>query len=141
GIRAGLCLSFVSPPPRGGGGGGCAGARGGGGGGGGFAAPPDVHDLGRVLVDVLDAPVRDGRRLHRGHQVAPAQRRARRVEFLVGRLVMLQRVHLAEVVATGDLAEPRDQRLGGVAGVGVLLRERRRLLDLVGRAPGREIPL
>ena len=54
---------------------------------------------------------------------------------------MLQRVHLAEVVATRDLAEPRDQRLGGVAGVGVLLRERRRLLDLVGRAPGCEVSL
>src|SRR5438874_3335656 len=50
-----------------------------------------LHDLGRVLVDVLDAPVRDGRRLHGGDQVAPAQRRARRVEFLVGGLVMLQR--------------------------------------------------
>src|SRR5213596_2144171 len=105
-----------------------------------ISGPPrsKAHDLGGVLVDVLDASVRDGRRLHRGHQVAPAQRRPRGVELLVGRLVMLERVHLGEVVAARDPAEQGDQRLGRVTGVGILLGQRGGLLDLVGRAPRRE---
>jgi len=54
-------------------------------------------------------------------------------------------MHLREVVATGDLGQHVDQRLRGIAVVGVLLRESGRVLDLVGRAPagetGRRQPL
>src|SRR5713101_819939 len=95
----------------------------------------EVHHLGGVLVDVLDPAMRDGRGLHRRHEVAPPQGRTRGVELLVGRLVVLQGVHLGEVVATGDLAEQGDQGLGRVLAVSVLLRQRRRLLHLVGRPP------
>src|SRR5437016_1379679 len=98
----------------------------------------EMHHLGRVLEDVLDAAVRDRARLHRGHQVAPAQRRTGRVELLVRRLMMLEGVHLGEVVATGDLADHADQRLRRVATIGVLLSQGASVLDLVGRAPAGE---
>jgi hypothetical protein len=65
-----------------------------------------------MIVDVLDPAMRDRRGLHGGHQVAPAQRRAGRVELLVRRLVMLEGVHLGEVVAAGDLADRGDQGSG-----------------------------
>ena len=61
------------------------------------------------------------------------------MELLVGRLVVLQGVHLGEVVATGDLAEQGDQMLRRVLAVGVLLGEGRGLLHLVGRSPSRQI--
>src|SRR5437867_3853646 len=69
--------------------------------------PPvlEVQHFGGVFPDILDAAVGDRGGLHRCHQMAPAQRRAGGVELLVGRLVMLEGVHLAEVVAAGDLAE------------------------------------
>src|SRR5262249_31615695 len=59
----------------------------------------EVHQVFRVLVHVLDATVGDRGGLHRRHQVPPAQGRASRVELLVRRLVVLERVHLGEVVA------------------------------------------
>jgi hypothetical protein len=63
------------------------------------------------------------------------------VELLVRRLVVLEGVHLREVVPAGNLAQREDQGFGRVAAVGVLLGQRRRLLDLIGRAPGGEIRL
>src|SRR5262249_57615686 len=70
--------------------------------------------------------------------MTPAERRAGRIDLLVRRLMMLEGVHLREVVAARDLAEHGDQRLRVVAAVAVLLRQRGGLLDLVGRAPARE---
>ena len=74
-----------------------------------------------MLPDVLDPAVRDCGGLHGGHQMTPAQRWARRMELLVGRLVMLEGVHLGEVVAARDLAEHGDEGVRLVAKIGVLL--------------------
>ena len=67
------------------------------------------HHLGRVVEHILDAAVRDRACLHGRHQVAPAQRRTGRVELLVRRLMVLESMHLREVVATGDLGQHVDR--------------------------------
>ena len=83
--------------------------------------------------------MRNGCRLHRRHEMVPAQGGARGVELLVGRLVMFVGVHLREIIATGDLAQRGDQGFRSIPTVGVLLGHGRGLFDLISAAQGAEI--
>src|SRR5258705_7891408 len=57
-----------------------------------------VEELDRLLVDLHVLAVGDGRRLGRAHEMAPAPRKASGVELLKGGLMVLEGVHLGEVV-------------------------------------------
>src|SRR5207253_11327966 len=57
-----------------------------------------VEELDRLLVDLHVLAVGDGRRLGRAHEMAPAPRKASGVELLEGGLMVLEGVHLGEVV-------------------------------------------
>ena len=76
-----------------------------------------VQQVEILLVDVHVLAERDRRRLAPADQMHPAPRLARVVEFLDDRLVVLEGVHLGEVVVADDLGETRDQRLRVVAAV------------------------
>src|SRR6058998_3984301 len=78
-------------------------------GGGGARPPPPrmlrVEELDRLLVDLHVLAVGDGRRLGRAHEMTPAPRKAGGVELLEGGLMMLEGVHLGEVVVHDDRGE------------------------------------
>src|SRR5260370_23125388 len=85
-------------------------------------AESSVVDQLQQLVEHAGALVRrDRRRLHAAHQVPAAPRLAGCVVFLDDRLVVLEGVHLGEVVAADELSEQHDQRLFGVARIHLLL--------------------
>ena len=72
-------------------------------------------------------------------EVHPLPWLARRMEFLDDRLMMLEGVHLGEIVVADDLGEARDKGLRIVAQIDVLLRQVDRLLDLRHRPHDTEI--
>src|ERR1700726_2522303 len=82
-----------------------------------------VQQLEQVLVDRHVLAERDRRRLAAAHQVHPAPRLAGGVELLDDRLMVLEGMHLGEVVVADELRKASDQRLRIVAAVHVLLRE------------------
>src|SRR2546422_8177783 len=57
-----------------------------------------VEELDRLLVDLHILAVGDGRRLGRTHEMAPAPRKPGGVELLEGGMMVLEGVHLGEVV-------------------------------------------
>src|ERR1700730_1447960 len=75
-----------------------------------------VQQLDHVLVERHVLAERDRRGLAAAHQVHPAPRLAGGVELLDDRLMVLEGVHLGEVVVADELGEAIDQRLGIVAG-------------------------
>src|SRR5215475_9866476 len=89
-----------------------------------------MKELDRLLVDLHVLAVGDGGGLGRADEVAPAPRQTCRVELLEGRLMVLERVHLGEVVVHDDLGEAGDQRVGIVTEGRVLLGEIHRVLHL-----------
>src|SRR5882762_9997647 len=82
------------------------------------AAMLRVEELDRLLVDLHVLAVGDGRRLGRAHEMAPAPRKAGGVELLEGGLMVLEGVHLGEVVMHDDRGQTGDERIRVVPEVG-----------------------
>src|SRR5262245_34657141 len=93
-----------------------------------------VEELDRLFVDFHVLAVGDGRRLGRAHEMAPAPRKAGGVELLKGRLMVLEGVHLGEVVVHDDRGQTADERVRVVTEVSVLLRQVHSVLHLGYRA-------
>src|SRR5207253_5923576 len=98
-----------------------------------------VEELDRLLVDLHVLAVRNGRRLGRAHEMAPAPRKAGGVELLEGGLMVLEGVHLGEVVVHANRGQTADERIRGVPEVGILLRQIHGLLYLGHGAHLREV--
>src|SRR5512132_1945240 len=70
-----------------------------------------VEELECLLVDLHVLAVGDGRRLGRAHEMAPAPRKAGGVELLEGGLMVLEGVHLGEVVMHDNRRQTADERI------------------------------
>src|ERR1700682_2587863 len=81
-----------------------------------------VEERERLLVDLHVLAIGDGRRLSRAHEMAPAPRKTGGVELLEGRLMVLEGVHLGEVVMHDNRGQTADERIRIVPEVGILLR-------------------
>src|SRR5215813_8969477 len=79
-----------------------------------------VEEFEVLLVDGHVLAEGDGRSLRAADEVHPAPRLARRVVFLDNRLVVLEGVHLGEIVVADNLGEARDESLRVVTGLHVL---------------------
>src|SRR6266404_9769593 len=89
-----------------------------------------VQEFQVLLVDGHVLAEGDRRGLGAADQMHPAPRLAGGMEFLDDRLVMLERVHLGEIVVAHDLGETRDEGLRVVAALHILRGQVHRLLDL-----------
>jgi hypothetical protein len=93
-----------------------------------------VEEVQILLIDRHIFTERNRRRSGAANEMHPAPRFAGGVKFFDDRLVMLERVHLGEVVVAHDFAETRDQSLRVVAALHILLRQLRDLfLQLLKR--------
>src|SRR5437667_3131684 len=68
-----------------------------------------VEELECLLVDLHVLAIGDGRRLGRAHEMAPAPRKACGMELLERRLMVLEGVHLGEVVMHDNRGQPVDE--------------------------------
>src|SRR5258705_1558340 len=80
-----------------------------------------VEEFERLLVDLHVLAIGDGRRLGRAHEMAPAPRKAGGVEFLESRLMVLEGVHLGEVIMHDNRGQTADERIRVVPEFGILL--------------------
>jgi hypothetical protein len=93
-----------------------------------------VEELDRFLVDFHVFSEGDRRRLSPGDEMAPAPWLTCGVKFFDNGLMVLERMHLGEVIMAGDLGQARDKGVRVVAEVDVLLGEIHRDFDFWHRA-------